>query len=211
VAGPPASGSGASDSGFITLAQVSRFRMDVSLSESDIGKVKVGQAATVTVNAVSGTQLAAHVARVGVLASSSSSSGAVSYPVTLKLDQSATKLKAGMSATADIVVAQASGLTLPSQAVTGSSVVVVRAGRRTTQTVQTGVVGESSTQILSGLREGDEVVVRSASAAAGANAGAGTGTQSGVGNGTGRRFGGGALPGGGAFPGGGVVQRGVGP
>lgn len=195
-------GAGAdSGSGFITLAQVSRFRMEVSLSESDVGKVKAGQAATVTVNAVSGTELAAHVERVGVLAASDSSSGAVSYPVTLKLDQRATKLRAGMSATADIVVAQASGLTLPSQAVTGSSVTVVRDGERTTQRVQTGVVGESSTQILSGLQEGDEVIVRSASAAAGASAGAAG--QGGQGNQTGG-FGRGGGGGGGAFPGAGL-------
>ena len=58
-------------SGFITLAQVSRFKMEVSLSESDIGSVKVGQPATVTVNAASGEQFAARVTDIGVLSSSS--------------------------------------------------------------------------------------------------------------------------------------------
>ena len=50
-------------SSFITLAQVSRYKMQVSLSESDIGSVKVGQPATVTVNAASGEEFAARVAR----------------------------------------------------------------------------------------------------------------------------------------------------
>jgi multidrug resistance efflux pump len=58
-------------SGFITLAQLHRLKMDVSVSEADIGKVKVGQAATVTVNAVSGLKLSGHVAAVAVLSSSS--------------------------------------------------------------------------------------------------------------------------------------------
>ena len=89
AASSSASGSSASSS-FITLAQISRYKMQVSLSESDIGSVKVGQPATVTVNAASGEQFAARVSDIGVLSSSSGSgsgSSAVSYPVTLTLDQ----------------------------------------------------------------------------------------------------------------------------
>ncbi len=178
---PSGSGSGTS-SGFITLAQVSRFQMQVSMSESDIGKVKAGQQSTVTVNAVSGAQFSARVQSVGVLSSSSSGSSAVSYPVTLEAAADRLQAQGGMSATADIVVAEASGLVVPSQALTGSTVTVLRAGKETTQRVQTGVAGDSSTQILSGLAAGDEVVVRSASAAAGANAAraGASGTQNGA-------------------------------
>ena len=42
------------ETAFITLAQLSKLKLEVALSESDIGKVEVGQAATVTVNAASG-------------------------------------------------------------------------------------------------------------------------------------------------------------
>jgi multidrug efflux pump subunit AcrA (membrane-fusion protein) len=212
--GGAGSGSGSSSgrSGFITLAQLSRFALQVSLSESDIGKVKVGQAATVTVNAAAGAQFAGRVKSVGVLASTSSGSGAVSYPVTVRIDQSATKLKAGMSATADIVVAEAAGLSVPSQAVSGSSVTVVLDGKRSSRRVQTGIVGDASTQIVSGLTEGEQVVVRSPSAAAGALAGArGRGLQqTGIGGAVG---GGGAFPGGGGFRGRGFggANRGAGP
>ena len=169
------SASGSGSSSFITLAQVSRFKMQVSLSESDIGSVAVGQPATVTVNAASGEEFAARVTDIGVLSSSSSSgssSSAVSYPVTLSLDQTGKSLKAGMSATADIVTAQVSGLAVPSQALTGSTVTVEAAdGAESTQRVQTGVVGDSTTQVVSGLKAGDQVVVRSAAAALGAAAG----------------------------------------
>ncbi len=47
-------------------------------------------------------------------------------------------------------------------------------GSQTTQRVQTGVVGDSTTQIVSGLNVGDKVVVRSTAAAAGAAASAGS-------------------------------------
>ena len=77
-----------------------------------------------------------------------------------------------MSATADIVTSQVTGLAVPSQALTGSTVTVEAAnGTQTTQRVQTGVVGDSTTQIVSGLKAGDKLVVRSAAAAPGAAAG----------------------------------------
>lgn len=190
--------------------------MDVSLSESDIGSVKVGQAATVTVNAASGEQFAAKVTHIGVLSSSSggsSSSSAVSYPVTLTLDQTGKALKAGMSATADIVTDQVTGIAIPSQALSGSTVTVEgKDGSRTTQRVQTGVVGDSTTQIVSGLKVGDKVVIRSTAATAGSGGASGsdqinnvlrnrTGGGGGLGGGGG--FGGagfGAPPGGGRTP-----------
>jgi hypothetical protein len=147
--------------------------MDVSLSESDIGSVKVGQPATVTVNAASGEEFAARVSHIGVLSSSSgSSSSAVSYPVTLTLDQTSKHLKAGMSATADIVTSQVSGIAIPSQALSGSTVTVQdKDGKQATRQVQTGVVGDSTTQIVSGLSVGDTVVVRSSAASAATGAG----------------------------------------
>ncbi len=201
------SGSGSS-SGFITLAQLSRFTIDVSLSESDIGSVKVGQPATVTVNAASGEEFAARVTDIGVLSSSSgggASSSAVSYPVTLTLDQTGKHLKAGMSATADIVTSQVSGIAIPSQALNGSTVTVVGTdGKQSTRQVQTGVVGDSTTQIVSGLNVGDTIVVRSTSAAAGAG-GAGANQI----NGAISRFGRGGLGGlgGAGFGGGGFGRR----
>ncbi len=213
------SSSASGSSSFITLAQVSRFKMEVSLSESDIGSVKVGQPATVTVNAASGEQFAARVAHIGVLSSSSSSgssSSAVSYPVTLSLDQTGKSLKAGMSATADIVTAQVTGMAVPSQALSGSTVTVEAAdGTQSTQQVQTGVVGDSTTQVVSGLKVGDKVVVRSTAATLGTGAGGSDQLNSALrsrlgGGGLGGGLGGGGLPGGGFPGGGGAGFRGAG-
>jgi hypothetical protein len=182
--------------------------MDVSLTESDIGKVKVGQAATVTVNAAEGEQFAAHVTSIGVLSSSSSSgtTSAVSYPVSLTLDQTGSKLKAGMSASADIITAQDSGVSVPNQALQGSTVTVVRNGKRTSQDVQTGTAGDSSTIITSGLSAGDQVLVTSTSAAAGSRASGGAAAGA---AGAGARFGPGGF-GGGGFGGGGGLRGGGG-
>lgn len=154
-------------SAFITLAALSRLKMEVALSEADISKVEVGQSVTVAVNAAADEQVAGKVTSVGVL-SSSSDSGSVSYPVMVTLDQSADGIRAGMSATADIVVDRATGIAVPSQALRGSSVTVDADGQRETRRVETGVVGESMTEVVSGLEAGERVVITSTSAIQGA-------------------------------------------
>jgi hypothetical protein len=111
-----------------------------------------------------------------------------------------------MSASADIVTAQATGLTVPNAALTGSRVTVDDHGTRTERTVQTGVVGEERTQILSGLEAGEQVVETSRSALAGAAAAAGGGSGSGT---TGALGGGGGF-GAGALGGGRVLRSGAG-
>jgi multidrug resistance efflux pump len=63
------------------LSQLSRLKLEVGLSESDIGKVDVGQTATVTVDAAAGEDVAGRVTSVGVLASDSSSAATGSSAV----------------------------------------------------------------------------------------------------------------------------------
>ena len=172
----------------------------MALSEADIGKVETGQSATIEVSAASGEQVAGEVTSVGVL-SSASDSGSVSYPVTVTLDQSADSIRAGMSATADIVVDRATGVAVPSQALRGSAVTVDADGQRETRRVTTGVVGESMTEVVDGLEPGENVVITSTSAIQGAV----TNAQQGQAQQQQRALGGaGGFGGGGGFPGGGA-------
>jgi hypothetical protein len=106
------------------------------------------------------------------------------------LDQSTDGVRTGMSATADIITAQASGITVPNQALRGSTVTLDRNGRRSTVRVQTGVVGDSSTQVVSGLSAGDRVVITSTSALAGSAASGQTRGTTGLGGGLGGGAGG---------------------
>src|SRR4051794_36547260 len=106
---------------YIKLAQLDAMKMQVSLSESDVTDVKVGQPATVSVNALPDEKLAGRVTHIGLL--SSTSSGVVSYPVTIVVKQRAAGLRPGMTATAEVVIAQSQGvITVPSRAVTGNTV-----------------------------------------------------------------------------------------
>ena len=208
------SGSGSSSSSssaFAVLSDLSSMQLVVPLSESEIGNVKVGQIATVTVEALEGStqggtssgarasKLAAHVSEVATL--STSSSGVVSYDVTFQLDQMEPGLKPGMSATAEVVVKQAEGVNVPTTAISADSVTVVRDGKDVRQRVVTGLAGNTSTIILSGLKAGETVVLPAATSTSSSTsltsrlsrlAGSGGGLGGGAGGGGGFGGGGGA-------------------
>jgi multidrug efflux pump subunit AcrA (membrane-fusion protein) len=154
------SSSGGSSS-FAVLSDLASMQLVVGLSESEIGQVHAGQIATETIEALSGRKVAAHVAKVAQLATSSS--GAASYDVTFQLDQQASGLKVGMSATAEVVVKQAEGVNVSTSAIKGGSVTVIRGGKQVTQPVTTGLAGDSTTIVLSGLKAGETVLLPSVS------------------------------------------------
>jgi macrolide-specific efflux system membrane fusion protein len=196
--------------------------MTVAFSESDVSKVKVGQPATITLDALSGVQLAAHVASISTVGTSSS--GVVSYNATLDLDQGDPRVKPGMSASASVIVGQAQGVTVPNQALTGAgslaTVNLLSGGKTVPTQVIVGLRGNSRTQIISGLKAGQQVVVTitlpplgststSASGSSGTLGGAG-GRPGGGGGFGGGGFGGGGFGGGGAFRGGGGGGGGAG-
>jgi multidrug efflux pump subunit AcrA (membrane-fusion protein) len=152
---------------FIELTELQGFQVVVPLSESEVGHVHVGQLATVTVEALEGRKFAAHV--VGVAVQATSNSGVVSYDVTFQLEQSESGIKPGMSATAEVVVSQAEGVNVPTSAISGGSVTVVRGGKQVRRRVVTGLAGNSSTIILSGLSAGEEVALPVANTAGSTN------------------------------------------
>jgi HlyD family secretion protein len=185
-------GSGGGSSGYVTLTQVSGMQIVASFSETDAAKIKVGQPATVTVDALPGEELAAHVVEVAPTAATSSSN-VVTYDVTFALDNTNSQLKPGMTANVDVVVAEQDDvLHVATAAVTGSgrnaSVTVLRNGTQQRVQVVAGLQGDSSTAILGGLRQGDVVVlptVRISTSGTG-----GTTSTPNVGGGGVRRFGG---------------------
>jgi len=174
---------------FAVLQQLDALEMEVSVSEADINEIHVGQRATVTISSADDEQLAAAVSNVGLLASTDSS-GVVTYPVTVRINQTSDLVKPGMSANVSIVIDQVSGaITVPNQAVSGNSVQVVNGDETEAQVVETGLVGDSSTEILSGLEDGQEIAIPEA-----------TSSDSAISGEMGEIPGGGAAPGGGAIP-----------
>jgi multidrug efflux pump subunit AcrA (membrane-fusion protein) len=163
AAGGESTGGESSGSAFMVLAQLHRLKMEVSFSESDIGKVREGQTATVSIDSMEGTELAGEVTRVSVLPSEGSSS-VVEYPATIVLTQSAKGLRAGMSASAEVVVEQVkNAVTVPTEAISGAgsrkTVTVEEDGKDVTKTVTTGLEGDETTEVVSGLKAGQTLVL----------------------------------------------------
>ncbi|MGB0095404.1 MAG: hypothetical protein WBP81_23060, partial [Solirubrobacteraceae bacterium] len=180
--------------------------MTVAFSESDISKVKVGQPATITMDALNGVELASHVSAISAVGTTSS--GVVSYDATLTLDQTDSRVKPGMSASASVTVGQAQGVTVPNQAVSDSgslgTVKVLRNGKTVPQQVVVGLRGASRTQIISGLKAGEQLVLTITLPSLGSGASNTSGSSGTLGGG---RFGGGGF---GAGGGGGAFLRGAG-
>jgi len=211
----PSQGSGNSSSAFIVIVDMNHLELVVPFSESDIHKVRLHQPATVSVNALPEEQLAATVTSIDTLPTTNNS--VTSYDVTFRLDQHAGGIKPGMSASATVVVQRVEdAVNVVTAALSrgggGSTVTVVKDGKAVRQTVTTGITGDTTTQILSGLNAGDEVqvpIVTSGAVAGGSNTGrfgAGGGALGGALGGAGggpQIFRGGGGGGGGAFKAGG--------
>lgn len=211
-------GSGAS-SGFVTIADVSHLTMTANIAEADIASVTIGQSASVTFPALTNVTATAKVTAISPVATASNS--VVTYATTITLDSIPTGLRLGQTAAVAITTASsaATALYVPTAAVTTgtdatSSVKVVSAsGKTSTATVKLGVVGDSGTEITSGLTKGETVVIGTVAASTG-NPTGGTGsgnTRGGFGGGGGGGFGAGGFgAGGGARNGGAVPGRQVG-
>jgi membrane fusion protein, macrolide-specific efflux system len=201
-----------SSTGLVEIVNARRMTITVPFDESDISKLKVGQPATVTFNALTGVELAAKVSTISTIPTTSDS--VVSYDATLTLTQRNAQVKPGMTASVAVIDQQASGVTLPNSAVPGAGntadVNVTANGKTTPTEVIVGVRGDSRTQIVKGLRAGQQVVVTETlpstdtASSSGSNSSTGTlGGAAGAGGFGGGGFGGGGFGGGGGRFGGG--------
>ncbi|MFD5510457.1 efflux RND transporter periplasmic adaptor subunit [Streptomyces sp. NPDC127051] len=167
-----AAASPASLSGFVVLTNPSGMQVTANFSEADALKLKPGQPATVTLNAMAGKVLNAQVLSVSSLPTGSGSSSgggnsgggsAVQYAATLTITSPTDDLRSGLSASIQVVVGEASGaLSVPTAAVSGTganrTVTVVKGDGTAVRTpVTVGLEGDSTDQILSGLTEGEQV------------------------------------------------------
>ena len=211
-------GGSTSSADAITVITTDMYSVSTSVGASDVTKITKGLDVQVTPNGAS-DQLRGTVTSVGVIASSTSSSGA-SFPVTIDITDPQQGLYAGVSASVAIITSSRQVLAVPTAAITvgqGGTTVELKTGETTeTTAVSTGASGNSMTEITSGLKEGDIVVVTTQTGGnATTNPGGlsslipGAGGRGGRPSGDASGFGSGGFPGGNAtgvpigFPGGG--------
>lgn len=131
------------------------------VNEVDIPKIKIGQNATVTLDAFSGETFVGQVTSVDSVGTISS--GVVTYNVYITLIDPPSSIKSGMSASVAIQTARADNvLIVPSAAIqtsNGSSYVrVLKNNQVSTVQVTTGISDDTNTEIKSGLSAGDVVI-----------------------------------------------------
>jgi len=144
----------------IVIIGTQAFETTATLTSSQVTSVKVGDTANVLVDG--GTSaIAGTVSQVGPV---QSSDGTYSYPLVVSLPSSATGLFTGSTATISVVTSEAKNvLAVPTSAVTTNGtlqyVLVLSSGNLVEKKVKVGLVGYTYTQVISGLNEGDSVVL----------------------------------------------------
>ncbi len=163
--GSGANSSSSSSTAFVTIADVSSYVVTTNIAEADIAKVTVGQAATITFPALPGTTATAKVTSISPTATSSNS--VVTYATTITLDKIPDGLRLGQTAQVAITIATSSAdaLYVPAAAITtanGTSTVKVvdpKTKKVTVTEVTLGVVGDGGTEIKTGLKAGETIVI----------------------------------------------------
>lgn len=151
----------------IVVADLNRLQVDAFVDETDIGHIKLGQPAQVTVDAYPDHPFYGTVQKIA--SGSIMQQNVVTYDTTIALKNPEHLLKPDMTATVNIIVARHQEvLTVPVDAVkpgaNGSTVTVMRRGANDQPkfdvvAVKTGISDDTNIEIQSGLSAGDTVVL----------------------------------------------------
>ncbi len=137
--------------------------VELAVSESDVTTIQAGQLAQVSVDAIKNSNYEAEVKRVDEFGTESS--GVVTYNIYLVLSVSAKEAKPGMTVQVDITTQSKDDvLVVPNEAIKpyqGAKAVQVlseKSGQVIYLPVEIGIEGDTLTEIVNGVNEGQEVI-----------------------------------------------------
>ncbi len=147
---------------FVTIIDLSRLQVDALVDETDIGRVKVGQSATFTVDSYPDEEFSGTVT--AIYPKAIIDQNVVNYDVVITIANPRGLLRPDMTANVTIAVATRENvLAVPNKAIKredGTKVVyVLRNGSPERRAVKTGWKDSDYTEVLSGLKEGEPVLV----------------------------------------------------
>jgi HlyD family secretion protein len=160
---PSSRGSIGSTNALLQLGDTSHMWIVCMVDESDIGQINVGQKVTAKADAYPSLLIDGKVIRIDPQAQVQQNVTRV--PVTVQIDDPDPRFKPGMTADCEFIVEEALNvLTVPNSALhEDNGVYTVQKlvdGKPKDFPVEVGVAGPDTTEIRSGLREGDEVITR---------------------------------------------------
>ena len=147
-----------------SIYQLDQTYFAAEVDETDIAKVKVGQGASVTLDAFPGDTFDAKVTRISPLAILTTSGG-TAFPVYIPLDGTGKPIRIGMQGNTDLKISSIeNAVTIPIEALFdegGKSYVYVVGpnGVLKKTEVTVGTLTDTRAQIKSGVKEGDEVAL----------------------------------------------------
>jgi HlyD family secretion protein len=151
---------------FLVLDNIDAFQVVVPFGEADAATITPNQKVSVTVDAIPDLSMTGTV--LSVAPSGTAVSGVVSYYVTVIMSGNDTRLKDGQTVRATVVTEEIGNvLTVPTAAVRQENgrptvTVVEPGGTQRPVPFEAGVAGANRTQVLSGLREGQQVLLPAA-------------------------------------------------
>ena len=147
-----------------TIYQLNETYFSAEVDETDISKVKIGQKATVTLDAFPGDTFDAQVSRVSPLAILTTSGG-TAFPVYLPISDTGKAIRIGMQGNTDLKISTVeNALTIPIEALFDeggkSYVYVVGSDNKLKKTeVTVGTLTDTRAQIKSGVKSGETVAL----------------------------------------------------
>jgi len=161
-------GTSTSSSASVVITDLSALQVSVTLNEADAVNVAAGQPVSFTFDAIDDLTLTGKVKSIDTVGTTSSN--VVSYPAVLSFDTTDSRLKPGMSVSATITtdikqdVIAVSSSAIKTSGDTKYVLVMNDSGEVSQQTVETGLVGDSTTEITSGLTVGQTIVTQTITA-----------------------------------------------
>lgn len=152
---------------------------EISLNEVDAAEVKIGQKATLTFDAIEDLTITGEVLETDIIGTATQ--GVVSYNIKVGMDTQDERIKTGMTVSAAIIVdTNQNILIIPNSAIKSSGDVsyveipneeidltaaaansgIILSTVPSQKEVQIGLANDSYTEVVSGLSEGDKVIVR---------------------------------------------------
>jgi HlyD family secretion protein len=161
----------------LTIADLSVMEVDVEVDETDVIGVELGQTSEVRVDAFPDLVIKGKVTEIGssAIQTVTGSEESKDFKVVITLENPPKNLKPGLSATADIITAEKSGvLTVPISALVlkesdeetdtlankqEEGVFIIKDDRARFRPVEKGIMGELNIEIVRGLEEGEDIAV----------------------------------------------------
>jgi len=153
----------------MVVADPEGFHIKLNVDELDIGQVKVGQTALITVDALNDAKLTGVVARIAPVANTTAIGGSsiVTYEVIINLDPTDLPLRSGMTATVSIITDKAEDvIVIPNRVMHLDETTKQPYVEKLVNDVPTrvdivlGLRNEQYSEVVDGLQEGDVLVIR---------------------------------------------------